>query len=244
MNLFLLSILSFCVGVSAFKPFAVVKEYEACDQWARDDNQCIINPRFMWGHCFSSCAEFAKDDSPLCTQWAMEGECGNNRKYVAIHCPESCGFDIAWSQRTREELSIDPISVNSSTLIKCKTSFDVFSAAEIMRARLHLFLGGGGYMTESFAESNPSEYLSVLGIAEVFLYALRLYNVCFKVALDLGIHNADVLRNGLLDNRDYIQLIAETLSSGYSYDLLSTELVSWLSFVDSSSLAVAAFLHK
>lgn len=145
-----------------------IKEHADCDLWASRDGECLHNPGFMWTKCHSSCIEQARDLQPRCNEWAEEGECTANPTYIHYNCPEACGYAVAWSPFVRRTLGIDRLPVINALTTDVCTPRDVFSAALVMRQRLRsVIFFGGASSAPGLTFDAPSEYLGMLGLAEV-----------------------------------------------------------------------------
>jgi ShK domain-like len=148
-----------------------IKEHADCDLWATRDGECLNNPGYMWTKCHSSCIEHARDLQPRCREWAEEGECTANPGYIHNNCPEACGYAVAWSPFVRRTLGIDRLPfVHALSTDACPPARDVFSAAATMRQRLRaVIFFGGASSVPGLTFDAPSEYLGMLGLAEVRL---------------------------------------------------------------------------
>jgi len=98
-------------------------ETHDCSIWSRA-GECASNREFMMESCPRSCgfctgivgeakngaavedvnsAARCVDDDLECTAWADNGQCTENRRFMEVHCPRSCGF----CQPPCEDLSDD-----------------------------------------------------------------------------------------------------------------------------------------
>lgn len=131
-----------------------------CAEWAKADNECSKNPRYMWSSCLTSCVMNTVDTDPECQEYAEQGECTNNPEYVHIHCPHSCSLGIAWNPWTRYQLGISPVEYDDTLAHEaCKSPIDLFSAAEIMKNRVVKYMNGGHNSVKGLVSTAPSEYL-------------------------------------------------------------------------------------
>lgn len=86
---------------------------ENCEIWSKTDDGCKINSAYMTQHCPVSCrtcevtyrghrlsqmldgglsvTPLCQDENFNCRQFAEEGECVKNPKYMNIFCEASCG---------------------------------------------------------------------------------------------------------------------------------------------------------
>jgi ShK domain-like len=229
---------------------ALIKFSPDCDKWAKDDNECLNNPNFMWTKCHSSCMEFARDLSDQCPTWAEEGECTHNPGYIQLHCPESCNFALGWSPYMRHHLNMDRLPVvNVLTNEECHYPLDVFGAAQLMKYRLDriVFLGGASSVVGMSFDA-PTEYLGMLGIAEGILYAMRLYSVVISAAEDEIMHHLSAvaedpehahLHEEIIQTLDKIRKeqsdsledITHTLSQGYESDRVTRSIPTWMKYL-------------
>lgn len=229
-------------------PHLNVKKYTDCDKWSgksgldSNEKECIDNPNFMWSSCHGSCLENAKDNSDKCKEWAEQGECTQNPSYIQLHCPESCGKAVAWSHWARQKTGITsglPLLGDDIEVYKCfnsYTSIDMMTAADIIKDRLQLYFHGGGeILKEALAYTAPSEYLGMLGLAEAYLYAFRLY----KYSVDyhnqhLQSSEKEKVNSTAIDS--YIHQVNHVIQLGYSPDLLMRLLPAWLVYLIESSI--------
>eukprot|EP01038_Epipyxis_sp_PR26KG_P005727 gene5727-7910_t len=218
-------------------PDSVIPDkFDNCEAWAKDDQECINNPRFMWGSCLKSCMKSAVDVENQCDEWANEGECTNNPQYIHLHCPHSCGMAIAWNPWVRRQLGIDQTSFYQNLYDeKCKSPKDILSAAEMMKTRLINYFGGGYSSVQGFTDQAPSEYLGMMGIAEAFLYTFRLYEIILQTSSNQQV---------ILLNRGHINRITTVLSQGYDADPIMRELTTWLNHLLESSKLAYQFVFK
>lgn len=89
--------------------------HEECAAWV-EEGECINNPRYLWTHCHTSCAETTRDSDERCEGWADEGECSNNPAHVAVHCHESCGQPLSWNPYLRRRIGITNLPVSRYAL--------------------------------------------------------------------------------------------------------------------------------
>lgn len=204
-----------------------IKEFEDCDLWVGKE-QCILNPNFMWTQCHGSCMELSKNARNECATWAEEGECTNNPTFVHLQCPESCNRAVGWSKWARRAVNLDDLPfIEGINQEDCDAPVDMLSAATIMKKRLHsLVLEGGAESVRGFSMSAPSEYLGMMGIAEAYLYTMRLYGLILSAEKnDKEIKTYDKILKAILD----------VIGSGYESDLLMRSIPTWqeyLEFVD------------
>lgn len=209
------------------------KKNEHCDYWAETDKECVKNPRFMWADCFGSCLQYAEDNHENCARWAAEGECTENPSYIHLNCPRSCGLAIAWNPWVRHLFEIPEIEIDpNSGKDKFESASNVFAAAETVRDRLEKYAGGLYSVVNGLTSSAPTEYLGMLGLAEGFLYSLRLYEVIFSTMQEMDLRSDHVAK---------IHHIQDVLRAGYSADKIMIQIPSWIRFLqDASELAVSA----
>lgn len=211
------------------------QEFDQCDFWAEHDGECVNNPRFMWSACLKSCLKFAKDDDERCQSWAREGECEANPGYIQLHCPGNCSLAAAWDPWVRQTLNIDRIR-NAAFVADRVDVSDLVSAASLLQSRLEsVFLYYNPYV-QGFSLSAPSHFLGMVGLAEAFLYTLRLQEV---VLHHLGDEEA------FADLRDRIDQALRTVElSHFNADLLSRELTFWMRFVGESSRLIQQAMER
>eukprot|EP01039_Chlorochromonas_danica_P008351 gene8351-9205_t len=211
------------------------KQHNDCDLWAREHNECVNNPRFMWTSCLGSCVEFATNTHPLCDQWALEGECTNNPSFLHVNCPRSCGMAIVWSPWVRRHFDLEPISLNPLLATEpFDHPEDLFQAAEILRLRLARYFEGLSSIIPGFSSAAPTEYLGMLGLTEALLYALRLHEVIFR---QLGeSHQIDY-------HYEKIHEILDVVRQGYSSDRLMLRLPFWMGQLNESAFIAVSLLQ-
>lgn len=235
----------FLLVVAATEKFPAVKSNDNCDYWAKTDGECVNNPNYMWSQCHGSCMEIASDVESNCEKWAEEGECTANPVFVSIRCPEACSRAVGWSPWMRRAVGItDSLPFDEKYLEfldKCKIPNDIFSAAEMMKLRLNTYLQGGMNMAIGLGSASPSEYLGMMGLAEGFLYTIRLYESSLDVLSPLHQSEIDEVRQGIKEKLD---IVMEFVGSGYSSDLLMRALPKWVPFLEYSSDSVANVLGK
>ena len=77
------NISSFCVDTST-----------SCGNWVKQSGCYGENSEYLLSNCAASCGiceNDCLDFSPLCYDWAKNGECYNNSEFMIRKCPVSCG---------------------------------------------------------------------------------------------------------------------------------------------------------
>lgn len=204
--------------------------FEQCNIWAKEDKECLNNPRFMWSACLGACIEHAEDNDKECEEWAHSKECSGNPNYIQIHCPRRCGLAIAWNPWTRRELGIEEIPNIKPYHEDNFEITDIISAAEAMHRRIKVFMVDCNPHVIGLVTTAPSEYLGLVGMTEAFLYTLRLQEVILrKVGSDLDIET----------HRLHLEQVLLTIRQAeFNADLLSREMSFWLPFLDESATAI------
>mmetsp|Transcript_20323 Transcript_20323/g.19630 ORF Transcript_20323/g.19630 Transcript_20323/m.19630 type:complete len:593 (+) Transcript_20323:46-1824(+) len=203
-----------------------IKEYEDCDLWVEQE-QCISNPNFMWTHCHGSCMELSKNTRDECLDWAEEGECTNNPNFIQLRCPESCNRALGWSKWARQAVNLDDLPfIERINQEDCVAPVDVLSAATIMKKRLHaLVLEGGAGSVKGLSMSAPTEYLGMLGIAEAYIYTMRLYGLV--LAADKQKNTQEIESYSKI-----LKAMVDVIGAGYQSDLLMRSIPNWQEYLD------------
>ena len=210
-----------------------VSNFEDCDKWASQDGECINNPNFMWTQCSSSCRSIAKDDNEKCSVWAEEGECTANPHYIQVHCPESCGFSVFWNPYIRRDLEFDALPLPSpadapeanflANSSSCKV-VDLMQVADLMKLRADLYIRRAGATLPSstlgLSSTSPTEFLGIYGVAEAFLYSLRVYHYIVVSSATQGSAQAEAASSARLEG------LLNTIKSGWSADPLARYLAT------------------
>lgn len=196
--------------------------------------ECISNPNFMWTQCHTSCMtgdSQAGDVEDRCSAWSEEGECTNNPNYIQLHCPISCGQAVGWSPWARREVGVDMYLEFDSEIATedCQVPVNLFAAAELIKKRLSHYFNGGASSVSGLSSSAPSEFLGMMGLAEAFLYAFRLYGVV------LNSDPENLFAPSIEANKRHIQEVTHILSQGYGSDLLMRTLPTFLPLLSQSS---------
>lgn len=260
---FLLSLLvtAICLAASASDFVPATKEkypffhmYKECEKWTVEDNQCLDNIPFMWGSCITTCLDHMKDDHENCATWAREGECTGNPRYVHVHCPQSCQYGILWNPFARRELGIDEIPWSKYIPKEaCEgVPTDMLTAAELVRERLVKIFHGAYNSADGISTAAPSEFLFMMGLAEGFLYVLRLQEAVVQyygdTVLSTGVPASKkllMLEETLAENIETVEIALQNCR--WNSDTLMQVLPSWLSMLEQGFHGIienCAYAHR
>jgi len=217
--------LSLCLYIAVA---ASVRLFPDCDKWAKE-GECINNPNFMWTSCSSACRDFAVDTEEQCDEWAREGECSANPGYIQTHCPSKCGFALTWNPYLRQQLGYNALPVPelseselymlNATESTCRI-VDLMQVADLIKRRVEAYILRGGASLPlpllGLSSSAPTEFLGIYGLAEGFLYALRVYDFIITSSA------SDVVPVGAAKASEArIQRLVDTIKIGWLPDPLA-----------------------
>lgn len=144
---------------------------------------CDGKPQIMWSICSKSCRKYSKDLHKQCFEWAKRGECSINPAYMQVHCPESCGFSLAWNPFHRGILGLQNLTLTNNILENllqpCQIPNNLLNIADLYYDRLYLFLHGSSDILWSFHQLSPAEYYQVIGIVEVMTYIMKIFELTY-----------------------------------------------------------------
>jgi diketogulonate reductase-like aldo/keto reductase len=192
---------------------------------------CHEHPSIMWSLCLSSCTKYSKNINPHCDEWATGGECRNNPSYMQIYCPESCSFPVSWNPFLRNQVLLPPVNLQSNILEKllqpCQIPLNVLNIADVLYDRFFLYVSGGFDLLFSLNNQNlPSEYYNIIGISELIMYIMKLYEMIYILRNELSSADAKVLKLQLTDFQAKLFDISLTMSLVSTIDVRENASVS------------------
>lgn len=158
-----------------------------CEKWALptvpkdySSSKCVTNPKLMWSTCPKSCSKYAQDCHDVCSQWAKHGECMKNPYFMQVRCTKSCGAALAWNPVIREHMGImmqlEDLEKPSSDN-KCNNADDLLFISSIATTHFVRLVAGESDLLFSMDLSFTDSLYSMMGIADLALYSLRINHV-------------------------------------------------------------------